>query len=268
MGLFGNLFSKKECSVCGGEIGLLGNRKLEDGNLCKNCAKKLSPWFEERRHSTVEAIKQQLQYREENKAKVAQFQVTKEFGERWRVLIDEGHRWFMITNLPDIQEANPDVVDISQLTGCRLVIDENRRELKTEDANGNSVSYKPPRYEFDYVFNMKISVRSPYFDDMDFRLNDSTVELTSEMPRNSYGMARGFDPSYSVEYRQYKQMGDDICEALNRLRLAADEAKNAPAAAPEAAPVAPAANGPWTCPGCGAENGSGKFCEFCGTKRP
>ena len=32
MGLFGKLFEKKECSVCGGEIGLLGNRKLEDGN--------------------------------------------------------------------------------------------------------------------------------------------------------------------------------------------------------------------------------------------
>ena len=38
MGLFDKLFSKKECSICGGEIGLLGNRKLEDGNLCKNCA--------------------------------------------------------------------------------------------------------------------------------------------------------------------------------------------------------------------------------------
>ena len=54
MGLFRNLFEKKICSVCGGEIGLLGNRKLEDGNLCKNCAKKLSPWFSDRRHSTVD----------------------------------------------------------------------------------------------------------------------------------------------------------------------------------------------------------------------
>ena len=43
MGLFGKLFEKKECSVCGGEIGLLGNRKLEDGNLCKNCAAKYPP---------------------------------------------------------------------------------------------------------------------------------------------------------------------------------------------------------------------------------
>lgn len=263
MGLFGNLFSKKECSVCGGEIGLLGNRKLEDGNLCKNCANKLSPWFEERRHSTVEDIKKQLQYREENKAKVAQFQITREFGERWRVLIDEDHRWFMITTARNLEEANPDVVDISQLTGCRLVIDESRSEIKKEDENGKEVSYNPPRYEYEYDFDMKISVNSPYFDDMDFRLNGSSVELVSEAPRG-FGIARNFDPSYSVEYRQYKQMGDDICDALNKLRLAKDLNKIVAEAAPVAAPVA---EGPWTCPGCGAEN-TGKFCEFCGSKRP
>lgn len=58
------LFDKKNCDICGEKIGLLGNRKLDDGNLCKNCASKLSPWFEERRHSTVEDIKRQLEYRE------------------------------------------------------------------------------------------------------------------------------------------------------------------------------------------------------------
>ena len=76
MGLFGNLFEKKICSVCGGEIGLLGNRKLEDGNLCKNCAKKLSPWFSDRRHSTVDEIKEQLAYREVNLEQVKAFHTT------------------------------------------------------------------------------------------------------------------------------------------------------------------------------------------------
>ena len=33
MGLFGKIFDKKECCICGGEIGMLGNRKLVDGNL-------------------------------------------------------------------------------------------------------------------------------------------------------------------------------------------------------------------------------------------
>ena len=60
MALFGKLFEKKQCSICGSDIGLLGNRKLEDGNCCKACAAKLSPWFSERRQSTVEDIKAQL----------------------------------------------------------------------------------------------------------------------------------------------------------------------------------------------------------------
>ena len=77
MGLFGKLFEKKECSICGGEIGLLGNRKLEDGNMCKNCAAKLSPWFSDRRQSTVDEIKEQLDYREANREKVASFRITR-----------------------------------------------------------------------------------------------------------------------------------------------------------------------------------------------
>ena len=60
------LFDKKYCDICGEKIGLLGNRKLENGNLCKNWCKKLSPWFTYRRNSTVEEIRAQLTYREEN----------------------------------------------------------------------------------------------------------------------------------------------------------------------------------------------------------
>ena len=67
------LFDKKFCDVCGEKIGMLGNRKLEDGNICKDCAKKLSPRFDDRRHSTLEEIKSQLQMREENRSLVSSF---------------------------------------------------------------------------------------------------------------------------------------------------------------------------------------------------
>ena len=80
MGLFGKLFEKKVCAICGAEIGLLGNRKLEDGDMCKNCAKKLSPWFSDRRRSTVEEIQEQLAYREKNQEKVAAFHITRSLG--------------------------------------------------------------------------------------------------------------------------------------------------------------------------------------------
>ena len=45
-GTFMGLFDKKYCDICGKEIKLLGNRKLDDGNMCKDCASKLSPWFQ------------------------------------------------------------------------------------------------------------------------------------------------------------------------------------------------------------------------------
>ena len=83
------LFDKKYCDICGEKIGLLGNRKLEDGNLCKACAKNLSPWFSDRRRSTVEEIKEQLAYREENKEKVAAFHITRTLGTSTKVLLDE-----------------------------------------------------------------------------------------------------------------------------------------------------------------------------------
>ena len=73
MGIFGKIFEKKICDFCGSEIGLLGNRKLEDGNMCKQCAAKLSPWFSDRRSSTVADIRKQLEYREANKLEVASF---------------------------------------------------------------------------------------------------------------------------------------------------------------------------------------------------
>ena len=81
MGLFDNLFKKKNCDICGGEIGLLGNRKLEDGNLCKDCAARLSPWFDGRRHSTVEEIRKQLELREANKNEVQAFHINRIYGE-------------------------------------------------------------------------------------------------------------------------------------------------------------------------------------------
>ena len=159
MGFFGKLFEKKVCSVCDGEIGLLGNRKLEDGNLCKECAKKLSPWFDDRRHSTVDQIKEQLEYREANKEKVAAFRVTRSFGERLRVLLDEDAGVFMVTSESkpqEIAEENPDVLAFSDVTGCELDIEEDRTELMREGKDGQEVSYVPPRYCYEYDFYVRI----------------------------------------------------------------------------------------------------------------
>ena len=241
MGIFGKLFEKKECSVCGGEIGLLGNRKLEDGNLCKECAGKLSPWFDDRCHSTVDQIKEQLEYREANRAKVDAFCVTRTLGEDMKVLLDEDAGLFMVTNSSRLAEANPDVLSFSDVTGCVLDIDEDRSELTREGEDGEEISYNPPRYEYDYDFHVVIHVRNPYFDEIRFRLNGSDVTV---------------EEGTDMEYRKYKKMGEEIVEALQQARQQARDEK-AVAEAPKVAV---------TCPSCGARTipDANNCCEYCG----
>ena len=265
------LFDKKYCSVCGEKIGLLGNRKLEDGNLCKECAKKLSPWFNERRHSTVEDIKGQLAYREDNQKKVAQFHTTRSYGSYWKIMLDETHHWLIVTQAHDIRAANPDVIDFTAVTGCRYDINEHRTELKYKNASGEQVSYNPPRYEMCYEFDMTISVNSPYFDEMPFRLNSASVRVTTEMPSGGFGrmfggMHGGYDPSFNPEYRQYKELADELCRVLNNLGRESAAAPQDFAPQPPVQQTAPV-SGPWNCPACGAANEGGKFCQFCGSPR-
>ena len=170
------LFDKKFCDICGEKIGLLGNRKLDDGNLCKDCAKKLSPWFEERRHSTVEDIKKQLAYREANKQKVAAFQATDDFAsDSYHVYVDRSKGQFAVATGMSTA-LNPDIVDLSQIVGCRLDVKQEQHEEEYRDNDGNMRSYNPPRYTYSYEYWIRIQVNSPWFDDMDFKLNTFDVK--------------------------------------------------------------------------------------------
>lgn len=193
------LFDKKNCDICGEKIGMLGNRKLEDGNLCKDCAKKLSPFCDDRRHSTVEQIRAHLQYREENKNALRAFAPTLTLGEDKKVYIDQMKGNFVVSrNKPGSwDEENPDVMPIASITSCGLDIDEDRDEIYMKNGQGQNVSYNPPRYNFYYNFKLKFLVSNPYFDDFEVRLNNFRVE----------GMG-------SMEYNRYQKMAMDIMAAL------------------------------------------------------
>lgn len=248
------LFDKKYCDICGEKIGLLGNRKLENGNLCKNCAQKLSPWFSDRRNSTVEEIKEQLAYREANKERVTVFYMTRTLGTDTKVLLDEDAGTFMVTRARNLVEANPDVLDFADVTGCNLDIDESRSEIKREDKDGKKVSYNPPRYEYSYDFYITIFVNNPYFDEMRFKINSSSVDITPSAMRP--GMTAVCNPESNVEYRNYKKLGEEIRQVLTQVREDVRE-KIEQEAAPKAAV---------TCPYCGATTtpDANGCCEYCG----
>lgn len=250
------LFSKKSCSVCGGEIGLLGNRKLEDGNLCKNCAAKLSPWFGERRQSTVEQIKQQLDYRAENLEELKSFHPTLSLGEDTKFIVDEDKAKFVVTAERDIYSANPDILDFSMVTGARLDIDEDADEELREKPDGSEESYNPPRFRFSYDFHVVISLNHPYFNEIRFRLNSSDVETTE----TAVPTMRKPDPKSCRDYVEYESMGNEIVEILRTGRSGARSAAEAEKA-PKLAVV---------CPYCGASTLPDKngCCEYCGKPLP
>lgn len=274
------LFDKKFCDVCGEKIGLLGNRKLEDGNLCKDCAKKLSPFFSERKQSTVAEIKEQLAYREENERRLSSFRPTRTFGDGMKVYIDEAAGNFIVSRMNDWKSGNPDIIALSQVTSANLDISENRRELYYEDNDGNEQSYVPPRYEYEYDFNVVINVNSPWFSQIKFELNPS----------------RKPDSRYTELYREFERTGNELCSALMRQGVtqhyyyegsqyaAAPEGMVyntaqpvAPGTVPFTAPVRPQpvafnqqsapAGSSWICQSCGTGN-TGKFCQSCGAQKP
>lgn len=239
MALFGKLFEKVKCGVCGGEIGMIGKRKLDDGTICKECAGKLSPYFTGRRNATLAAIKEQLAYREDNKARLTTFSPTRTLGGRTKVMLDEDAGLFLVTSHPRWREANPDIMTFAQVTGCDTEIEEERNEVRRENPDGTSSSYDPPRYDIDYNFQVTIHVNSPWFDQISFRVNDSTIE------------ERG-----SVEYREAERQANEIKDTLVKVRQEARE-QVAEAAAPKVAV---------SCRLCGATtvpDATGR-CEYCG----
>lgn len=218
------LFDKKYCDVCGEKISLLGNRKVDDGNLCKECAKKLSPWFSERRHSTIESIKEQLNYRMDNLIKTADFYTSRTIGEHYKLIIDDINHKFAVGTGEFPLSTNPDILDFSQAAGIDLKIDESRREIK-RTVDGRQESYNPPKYEYSYTFRATIHVTgNPYFDEMSFSISNGSVNT------GEHNMSEGFSTSgWSVvknyitapgidKYQKYINIGNEMKEAIEAMR--------------------------------------------------
>ena len=185
------LFEKKNCSVCGAKIGLLGGHKLADGNLCKDCAKKLSPWCSDYKSASEESIRAQLADREENKKRLAAFKTTKCFGEYGSIVIDEDARVFAaiedsasslfgerkeITDISQIIDRNPDVIRFDQVTDVDIDIVQTQREEK-QTVNGQQVSYDPPHILYMETFTPRMKLKHPYIESVYVQLNDGAVQI-------------------------------------------------------------------------------------------
>ena len=276
------MFEKKECSICGKESGLLGNRKLEDGNLCKECTSKLSPWFEERRHATVQSIQAHLWYREQNQISLQKMKPIKSFGEYYKIYIGyEGVYpvYFIISKEKDYVAENADIILISNLRNCRLDINEYCTELTKLDENKRRISYNPPRFEYRFEFYVVLEVDLNYCNEIKFKLNKHSVKVEVERRRNIEE-----DPTRDVNYQYFKNMYLDIErdlvegmkyapkmmdklyemneESRKKMQEIHDKQKDLEQASEMMKQNI--ANKPKFCPACGAAAGAGKFCRECG----
>ena len=192
------LFEKKYCDICGEKIGLLGNRKLEDGNMCSKCAAKLSPFFTGRKKSTLDEIKAQLAYREQNRQNLNYFNATRVLGNNTKVYIDDTQAKFVISRKSDYRSENADIIEIAHVISARYEVEEHKSEIYRENNEGRRESYNPPRYDCEYEITIYITVNSPYFSDIQF-------ELTDQRPESRY----------TEEFRRYEQQANEIVMALN-----------------------------------------------------
>ena len=281
------LFDKKYCDICGAKIGLLGNRKLEDGNLCKDCAAKLSPFFSERRDSTVAQIRDQLAWRERNKALVAEFHCDRAFGEGGtRLRVDDGARRFAVCSSRDLEGGNPDILSLDDITSAEVRINERRSQIEHRDESGKMVPDDPPRTRWSFDFSVKIHVDNPWFDQISVLLNRSTVtidEPEADDPKQPDVLQKGirsireflkgtkpFDPHEDEEYLRFAAMADDAVAALKPAEEDAPfDQENAPLKQDEKPlePPAQEAFRPKFCPNCGHKlDAPHNFCPNCGEK--
>lgn len=284
MGIF-DRFKKQDCEICGKEVGMFGYKKLEDGEICKDCVKLLSPWFEDRRHATVAQIKEQIAYRQRNARELENFTISRQIGKNEYIMyieeVDGIPTRFFVTNRSDYKAVNPDIISFKDVVSCVTDVDERHEEIKQRNSEGQMVSYRPPRYKHHYNFFIKMEIRNnPYFDEIKFRINSSDIILETEGDVGGgiggaalAGLLQGAGistvgaqintPGNFSEKRRYAECAM-ICQKIEQ---AVEDGKRGaqPAAVIPAAPVQEAPK-PKFCPNCGAPYEGGKFCQNCGSK--
>lgn len=187
------LFDKKECSICGAKIGLLGNKKLKDGNMCKECASKLSVWFQDRSDSTVAEINNQLEIRKAYAEMLDKnFIVSRAYGEFGCILIDEIDGIFvalpdtsdsffgdakLVTSIDQIKDKNPDVIMFNQVESVDVNVTVTSREEK-QTVDGNQVSYNPKHMIYMAQFSVTIKLKGhPFIRTMTIPLNNGAIQI-------------------------------------------------------------------------------------------
>lgn len=184
------LFKKEDCCLCGGKTGLL-DKKCPDGKVCKDCVKKLSPWFEDIKTTHKALLEEQITVRSAQALLLGDMHFNKIFGEFGVILIDEENRKFIafpdtssglfgnqrkVRSLDDVIDLGPDVIDFDAVEDFEIDITEMTREEK-RTVDGRQESYDPPHILYMETFTLRIKIRHAYIKSIYIQLNDGAVQI-------------------------------------------------------------------------------------------
>lgn len=227
MGLF-----SKNCAICGDSGGALSSKKLSDGHICGKCISKLSPWFDDFKSSSAEDIRRQLHYREENREKLSDFEVTKAWGikkyvDAMQFVYDAPKRQFVVCKGPaerteDFADRNPDIISFDQVKDVWLEVDEywteGNGEFETKPFNQNLTQDKYKEVYWRYDFYLGIKTDHPYAGEIRYKMNYKPTIM--KVPNNGIFFRRGI--GIGGMYR-----GDELAELAAQLEGFADSEANA-----------------------------------------
>ena len=184
------LFKKEDCCLCGGKTGLL-DKKCMDGKVCKDCAKKMSVYFDDYKNSNKDLLRAQLDMRDFYRTVIEASNFTKIFGEFGVILIDEENRRFIplpdtggglfgkkrvVRSVDDVVDLAPDVIDFDQVEDFEIDITETSREEK-RTVDGQQVSYDPQHILYMETFTLRMKLNHPYIKSIYIQLNDGAVQI-------------------------------------------------------------------------------------------
>lgn len=186
------LFKKENCCLCGEKTGML-DKKCLSGKVCKECVKKMSPWFDDYKNSIAGALDAQRLGREVDaglvEAKIYNF--SKIFGEFGVILIDEKEKKFVafpdtssglfgnqrkVKSIDDVIDLGPDIIRFDQVEDFEIDIKEMTREEK-QTVNGQQMSYNPPHILYMETFTLRMKINHPYVKSIHIQLNDGAVQI-------------------------------------------------------------------------------------------
>ncbi|MBQ3389833.1 MAG: DUF4428 domain-containing protein [Firmicutes bacterium] len=211
------LFSKKGCAVCGEKAGL-GSKSLTDGELCKDCRKKLSPWFEEYKGSSSEDIRAQIEAREENKKALEDFKVTKAWGIKkyataMQFIYDQDQKCFVVVEGPEetFRDRNPDIIRFDQVRNIWLEVDEGWSESGDQYAPKSNRILTQDKYDevfWRYDFYLNFALDHPYLKQIRYPMNFKTTVI--QVPQRFFLFKRGLELAGEYQREEIAYQADRL----------------------------------------------------------